>query len=344
MQIKYTIFVKNISIYKGDCYMGYINLGKYNIRTDLIIDDDKIIHNEENINGIIVNTTKKDGNYITISFDDITDSNNFKKVREVLTNNIKKILKLNNVGVDSLCLVIGLGNRLSTPDSLGVKVLDNIVITEHIYKLGNLSDGMMRVCAFSPGVMGNTGIESSVIIKSLIEKVKPDIVIIVDALASRSIDRINKTIQITDTGIHPGSGIGNDRKEVSKKTMGIPVIAIGVPTVMMSSVIVYDTINYLYKHISYIKEYEGINKLSFNRFNYKDKLKDRVLNDNDKSNLLGLFGGLDDISQRELIDEVLNNTELNLIVTPTEIDFLINKLSKLIADSINLSLHRQITY
>lgn len=324
--------------------MGEIDLKKYKIRTDLIIEDDNSVHDEEIIDGIVVNTTKRDGNYVTISFDDITDTDNYKKVKEVVTLNIKKILKLSKIDSNSLGLIIGLGNRLSTPDSLGVRVLDDIIITEHIYKLGNLSDGMMRVCAFSPGVMGDTGIESASIIKSLIDEIKPDFVIAIDALASRSLERINKTIQITDTGIHPGSGIGNDRVEISNKTMNIPVIAIGVPTVVMSSVIVYDTINYLYKHIAYIKEYEEINKLSFNKFNYKNKIKDKMLNDNEKENLLGLFGTLDTIKQKQLIDEVLNNTELNLIVTPTEIDFLISKLSKLIADSINSSLHRQITY
>ena len=324
--------------------MGSIDLSKYKIRTDLIIEDNNSIHDEEIIDGIMVNTTKKDGNYITISFDDITDSNNYEKVMKIVIKNIKKIMELNKINEDKMGLIIGLGNRLSTPDSLGVKVLDNIMVTEHIYKLGHLSEGIRRVCAFTPGVMGNTGIESSNIIKSLINEVKPDFVIAIDALAARCIDRINKTIQITDTGIHPGSGIGNDRVEISMKTMKIPVIAIGVPTVVESTVIVYDTINYLYKHIAYIKEYESINKLSFNRFNYKNKLKDKILNDNDKENLLGLFGSLDSIKQKELIDEVLNNTELNLIVTPTEIDFLINKLSKLIADSINNSLHRQITY
>lgn len=324
--------------------MGSIDLSKYKIRTDLIIEDNDSVHDEEIIDGIMVNTTKKDGNYITISFDDITDSNNYEKVMKIVIKNIKKIMELNKINEDKMGLIIGLGNRLSTPDSLGVKVLDNIMVTEHIYKLGHLSEGIRRVCAFTPGVMGNTGIESSNIIKSLINEVKPDFVIAIDALAARCIDRINKTIQITDTGIHPGSGIGNDRVEISMKTMKIPVIAIGVPTVVESTVIVYDTINYLYKHIAYIKEYESINKLSFNRFNYKNKLKYKVLNDNDKENLLGLFGSLDSIKQKELIDEVLNNTELNLIVTPTEIDFLINKLSKLIADSINNSLHRQITY
>lgn len=324
--------------------MREIDLSQYNIRTDLVIEDNKLIHNEENIGGIIVNTTKKDGNYITISFEDITDSNNFRKVSIEVIKNLKKILKLNNISEDDSCLIIGLGNILSTPDSLGVKTLDDIIVTGHLYELGRVSDGMRKVSCFAPGVMGNTGIESSKVILSLIKEIKPDFVIAIDALASRSIDRVNKTIQITDTGIHPGSGIGNNRVEISNKTMNIPVIAIGVPTVVMSSTIVYDTINYLYKHISYIKEHEGINKLSYRKINYKNKLKNSILDNCDKENLLGLFGGLKEEEQRSLIDEVLNNTELNLIVTPTEIDFLINKLSKLIADSINGSLHRQINY
>ena len=126
--------------------------------------------------------------------------------------------------------------------------------------------------------------------------------------------------------------------------MGIPVIAIGVPTVVMSSVIVYDTIEYLYKYIAYIKENEGINKLSYFKKKYKDKLRNRVLDTSDKESLLGLFGGLDSDLQRRLIDEVLNNIDLNMIVTTTEIDFLISKLSKLIAYGLNESLHRQITY
>lgn len=324
--------------------MGKIDLSKYNIRTDLVIEDDKITHDEENIDGVIVSFTKRDGNYITISFEDITDSDNFDHVRDIVINNINKILKLNNINDNDSCLIIGLGNVLSTPDSLGVKTLDNIIVTGHLYELGKVSNGMRKVSCFSPGVMGNTGIESSKIILSLIKEVKPDFIIAIDALASRSIDRVNKTIQITDTGIHPGSGIGNNRLEISYKTMNIPVIAIGVPTVVMSSTIVYDTIDYLYKHISYIKDNEGINKLSYGKRNYKNKLKKQDLSVKEKENLLGLFGELSEGEQRRLLEEVLNNTELNLIVTPTEIDFLINKLSKLIGDSINSSLHRQITY
>ena len=323
--------------------MSKIDLTKYNIRTDLIIEDNKISHNEKNIDGLTITTSMKNGNYVTLSFDDVTDKENYNKVKKYFTEIIKDILKLNNISDEASCLIIGLGNILSTPDSLGVKSLDNIIVTSHLFELGNVSAGMRRVSCFIPGVMANTGIESSKIIKAIINEIKPDFVIAIDALASRSIDRINKTIQITDTGIHPGSGIGNNRLEISKDTMGIPVIAIGVPTVVMSSTIVYDTIDYLIKHISYIKDNESINKLSFKKTNYVKKLKDKKLSNQDKENLLGLFGSLSEKDKRSLIDEVLNNTELNMIVTHTEIDFLIDKLSNIIAESINSALHRQIT-
>lgn len=323
--------------------MSKIDLAKFNIRTDLIIEDNKISHNEKNIDGLTITTSMKNGNYVTLSFDDVTDKENYNKVKKYFTEIIKDILKLNNISDEASCLIIGLGNILSTPDSLGVKSLDNIIVTSHLFELGNVSAGMRRVSCFIPGVMANTGIESSKIIKAIINEIKPDFVIAIDALASRSIDRINKTIQITDTGIHPGSGIGNNRLEISKDTMGIPVIAIGVPTVVMSSTIVYDTIDYLIKHISYIKDNESINKLSFKKNNYVKKLKDKELSNQDKENLLGLFGSLSNKDKRSLIDEVLNNTELNMIVTPTEIDFLIDKLSNIIAESINSALHRQIT-
>lgn len=324
--------------------MGQIDLSKYKIRTDLIIENDGVRHNEKNIDGIIVTKSKKNGSYFTLSFDDITNFEDREKIGHQLELILKDILKLNNIEENDTCLVIGLGNILSTPDSLGVKTLNNIVVTSHLFSLGEVSNGMRMVSSFAPGVMASTGIETSKIIISLVKEIKPDFVIAIDALAARSIERINKTIQVTDTGIHPGSGIGNNRIEISKKTMGIPVIAIGVPTVVLSSTIVYDTINYLYKHISYIKENEGINKLSYQKTNYKNKLKGRSLSNLEKENLLGLFGTLSNQEQLALIDEVLNNTSLNLIVTPTEIDFLIDKLSDMISSSINNALHRQITH
>ena len=158
-----------------------------------------------------------------------------------------------------------------------------------------------------------------------------------------SIDRINKTIQITDTGIHPGSGVGNNRKEISYSTIGIPVIAIGVPTVVESSIIVNDTINYLFKHISYIKNNYQVNKLIFTHGNeYLKDINKYDLTNKEKKEISGLLGELDDASKHQLIDEVLNNLNYNLIVTPKEIDFLIDNLSEIISTSINKSLNKEL--
>lgn len=323
--------------------MNNIDLSKYHLRTDLIIENNTINHQKETIDGIEITSSQKDGNYITISFEDITNYESREKVGKVLENELKKIFEANHISEADECLIIGLGNIKSTPDSLGVKVINDILITKHLFKYGNVKDGIRKVASFTPGVMANTGLESSNIIKAIINEEKPKFVIVIDALASLSIDRINKTIQITDTGIHPGSGIGNNRKEISKNTIGIPVIAIGVPTVVSSTTIVYDTIEYLFKHISYIKDNESINKLTFIKSkNYKNKIKDKKLTTEEQNTLLGLFGSLNNIEKRSLINEVLTDIDLDLIVTPSEIDFLIDKLSNLIASAINNALHKEI--
>lgn len=325
--------------------LGNIDLSKFKLRTDLIIENNEVNHKKENINGIEVTSTFKEGNYITISFEDITNFESREKVGKVLEKVLTKILKQNNIKEEDECLIVGLGNIKSTPDSLGVKVINDILITKHLFKFGSVEEGIRKVSSFTPGVMANTGLESSNIIKAIIKEEKPKFIIIIDALASLSIDRINKTIQITDTGIHPGSGIGNNRKEISQKTIGIPVIAIGVPTVVSSTTIVYDTIEYLFKHISYIKDNEDLNKLTFLKSkSYKNKIKDKKLTEEEQNTLLGLFGSLNNIEKRSLINEVLTDINLDLIVTPSEIDFLIDKLSNLIASAINNSLHRQISH
>lgn len=324
--------------------MGNIDLGKYHLRTDLIIENNEVIHTKELIDGIEVTSSQQDGNYVTISFEDITDFEAREKVGKVLEQVLKRIIDKNKIGPDDECLIIGLGNSKSTPDSLGVKVIDDLLITKHLFKYGTVKEGIRRVSSFTPGVMANTGLESSNIIKAIIQEEKPKFVIVIDALASLSIDRINKTIQITDTGIHPGSGVGNNRKEISQKTVGIPVIAIGVPTVVSSTTIVYDTIEYLFKHISYIKENESLNKLTFTKSkNYKNKIKNQKLTEEEQNTLLGLFGSLGNLEKRALINEVLTDTGLDLIVTPSEIDFLIDKLSNMIACAINNTLHKAVT-
>lgn len=284
---------------------------------------------------------KKEGKYVTIEFDDVTDSGNRDRVKDIFTSELKGMIDSLKLKKDYTVLVIGLGNEKSTPDSLGPKVIQNTLITRYLYVIGeNVSDGIRSVSGISPGVMADTGIETVDIISSIVERIKPDIVIAVDALAASSITRINKSIQITDTGIHPGSGVGNMRKEISFDTLGIPVIGIGVPTVVSSSIIVYDTIDFLFKHISYIKDNQNKNKLIYSRNNYYDKIKDKDLSNKERGELAGLLGTLSEEEERGLINEVLDSLSYNFIVTPKEIDFIVDKLAIVISSGINNSLHK----
>ena len=331
--------------------MHEVNLEEFNIHTDLAIDViesntdldgvKQVIKNIENITVTDVelkrnnSLDKKEGNYITIEFDDITDTDNYNKVKEVVISELKELIDKLNIKKSDSCLFIGLGNNRSTPDSLGPKVAKDIIVTRHIYDLGELDSKYRVVSMITPGVKGTTGIETHDIIESVVKKIKPDFIVAVDALASGSIDRVNKTIQMTDTGIHPGSGIGNSRKEISIDTIGIPVIGIGVPTVVDASVIVSDTINYMYKHYAFNKEYikNPKSKLTFNNINYLNK--NIVINNKDKEDLFGLIGKLSSDEIKILINEVLNPIGYNLMVTPKEIDFVIDKLSMLIASTVN---------
>ncbi len=331
-----------------------IDLKNYEIRTDLVIEaieknNTNIKTNTQEYHNIKVTTididkenstalNKKIGKYITIEFDDVTDIDNRNNLIKVFTSELNKIINNLNTDIKDI-LVVGLGNIKSTPDSLGPKVVDNIIITRHLKLLGELSSNYKVVSSLKPGVMADTGIETTDIISSVVEKIKPSLVIVIDALASSSISRINKSIQITDTGIHPGSGVGNKRKEISIDTINIPVVAIGIPTVVESSIIVYDTINYLFKHLSYIKDNQNKNKLVFSRTNYLEKIKDKDLSLEERKEVLGLIGELSDIDKKELINEVLNSLNYNMIVTPKEIDFQIEKLTEVISTGINNYLH-----
>ena len=337
-----------------------INLEKYELRTDLV---DEVIENKkintiktniEEIDNIKVQNiyldkenskliNKKVGNYTTIMFDDITDYDNKEKVKNVFTNELKKIIENLNLKENISALVIGLGNDKSTPDSLGPLSVNNIVVTNHLYMLDQLEDGFIPTSAFIPNVTGVTGIETSNLIKSVVKTVKPSVLIVIDSLASSSIDRVNKTIQITDTGIHPGSGVGNSRKEISFETIGIPVIAIGVPTVVDATVIVSDTINYMQKHYAFNKKFQNnpMSKLTISS-NVNYLKTDINISLEDKKELLGLLGNFNDEEIRELIFEVLNPIGYNLMVTPKEIDFIIEKLSDIIGNGINRALHKKI--
>ena len=334
--------------------MREINLSKFNVRTDIVNDliNDKISTEEKikdknvTISRIYIdkNLSKKInrevGNYTTIYFKDITDSTNFKRVYKHFYNELSLIIKKNNIKDNESILVVGLGNENSTPDSLGVKTTKSVIVTKHINDItGMVEDGYKISSIFIPGVMGKTGIESSELLNKVIEIVNPNFIIVIDALASSSIDRLCKCIQITDTGINPGSGIGNNRKEISFKSTKTKVIAIGVPMVVDAVTIVSDTIDYIKKHFSYsINSNENKDKLiPSNKINYLDFNK-KLTNDQNKY-LLGEIGFLTDEEKKSLLYDVLYPVNKNLIVTPNDVDFLIERLVKLLSKGINNIIH-----
>ncbi len=284
---------------------------------------------------------KKKGNYTTIEFEDVTDSENQKKLTKIFKEELRNMLKTQNIKDDDMCLVLGLGNEKSTPDALGPLVVSEILVTNYIYLYGSLDQNYRRVCALSPGVMGETGIETSDLLKSIVKEIKPGFVITIDALAASSVERVNKTIQMTDSGINPGSGVGNKRKEISKEILGIPTIAIGVPTVVDAASIVADTINYLYEHFAY--QTANINnpasKLTAN-VNYLKLSQKYKIDKKEKEKILGMVGTLSEDETKKLIYEILNPIGYNLMVTPKEEDFVIAKLAEVISAGLNEALHK----
>ncbi|EMJ5407049.1 GPR endopeptidase [Clostridioides difficile] len=212
-------------------------------------------------------------------------------------------------------LVIGLGNRNITSDALGPKSVSKTLVTRHLFKNYNkdYDDDFTEVSALSPGVMGVTGIETSEIVKSLVEKVKPDRVVAIDALASRKMERVNSTIQISTAGISPGGGVGNTRKSLTKETLGVDVIAIGVPTVVDAATLTIDVLDMAIDNlIAQSEETESF-------YEMLKKLKEE--------------------EKYHLIKDSLDPYDKNLIVTPKDIDDTIENLSIIISEGLNRSLH-----
>ena len=338
--------------------MHTIDLKNKGFRTDLVIDDitrekqpkiaTKILEKTKNVTveEVIIdkdsktNWNKKEGIYKTISFKDITDKNNFKEVEKIAIKTLKDMLSELKIKDDATVLVIGLGNSSSTPDALGPNTVDHVLVTRHLFSIGDVEEGYRNVASFKPSVTGVTGIETKDLIEGIKEKIKPDLIIVIDALASSSIERLNKTIQITSAGISPGSGVGNNRLEISKDTLGTPVIAVGIPTVVDGATIVENTLQLLIKKISYQLENKDNEKLklvpSINQ-NYLSHTEE--LSKEQKEDLLGMVGLLDEQELKSLILEVLLPVNYNMMVTPKEIDYLIDKLSLLLGNMINKSLH-----
>ncbi|MBT2694995.1 GPR endopeptidase [Bacillus sp. ISL-55] len=360
-----------------------VDLSMYSIRTDLAVearemvlaDQAATVHTQENlshIEGVIIKEKeendikislvevtaegeksigKKQGQYLTIEVVGIRqqDTELQGKVEKVFANEFAHFIKQSGIQENASCLVVGLGNWNVTPDALGPLVCENLLVTKHLFDLQpeSVEEGYRSVSALSPGVMGLTGIETSDIIFGVVEKTKPDFVIAIDALASRSIERVNSTIQISDTGIHPGSGVGNKRKEISKETLGIPVIAIGVPTVVDAVSITSDTIDFILKHFG--KEMREGDKPSRSlvpagmSFGKRKKLTEEDLPEAEhRQTFLGMIGTLEDEEKRKLIYEVLSPLGHNLMVTPKEVDVFIDDMANLIASGLNSALHTNV--
>jgi len=333
--------------------MRQIDLKNFHIRTDLI---SEIIKEEEKIEGVLEERLrddeifvrrikidhksskkigKKPGNYITIDYEDITDTTSFDKVKDILKNELKK---LNISGKKTL--FIGLGNAHSTPDMLGPNTMDEILVTSYLEEFGPLEEGFSNTAIFKPGVTGETGIETSELIKKIVESHKPEQVIVIDALASKSIERVCKTIQISDTGITPGSGIGNNRREISKDILNVPVIAIGIPTVVDAISVVSDTLNFLTKEYSFQKKFLKSKKSRFVTSSQVNYLKEDIkIEKEDKEQLLGMVGLLDEEEIKTLLYEVLTPIGYNLMVTPKEIDFIIKRHVLLLSHALNEVMH-----
>lgn len=331
------------------------------LRTDLAHDEylnrqnEKVegLHNEDyQVEGLLVHKTNIDekasktigkapGMYYTIELDGINihDSLHLEKTEKAVATVLKECLEQHQL-FGKKAFVVGLGNGNVTPDAIGPIVIDHTIVTRHLVQMNALSEGFSNVCAMSPGVMGTTGIETYDVIETVLQRVDADFVIVVDALATNTIKRINKTIQITDTGIRPGSGVGNKRKEISFATLNKPVIAIGVPTVVDATTITIDTIQMVLKYLNLelLGKTSKANRLT-NQL-VKENLEQNIsMDEQTKESFLGKFGLLNEQEQRTLVEEVLTPQGYNLMVTPKEIDTEIDDLSQIIASAINLALH-----
>jgi len=308
----------------------------FSARTDLAIEASAMLSRKpgEAIEGVVVDNYSKNGvsvtkvrienesgaekigkpigNYVTIECEDLRtgDEKALESSKEVLKAELKELADIDD---ESTVLIVGLGNRFVTPDALGPNVTDDIYVTRHLFSEMPevVSDDLRSVCAIAPGVLGITGIETVEIIKGVTEKIKPDLIIAIDALASRSMSRISTTIQLADTGITPGSGIGNKRMGITEESLGVKVVAIGVPTVVDAATVANDAL-----------------ELMLNSIN------ENIGHDTEISKSLSF---LNDENRYSFIQKVLYPYVGNLIVTPKEVDSIIDGVSRVISESINCS-------
>ena len=316
----------------------------FSIRTDLAIEARELAQQEataaDELNGVDVKTEetsdyflthvrilseegsrlmgKPKGDYITLESEMLKENNTecHEKIIKVLAKNIHSLVKFEK---DACVLVAGLGNWNITPDALGPKVVSKILVTRHLQGTlpQEIEETVRPVAAVSPGVMGITGIETGEILKGIVEKVQPNLLIAIDALAARRSSRINAAIQLSNTGIAPGAGVGNKRMMLDQDSLGIPVIAIGVPTVVDAATLVNDTMDCI------------LNEMMTQTENGSDFYK--------------TLQSLEQEEKYQMIANILGPYTGNMFVTPKEVDAVIDRLANIIANSINIALHPGVT-
>lgn len=302
----------------------------YPIRTDLALESQERLqkkqglikgvsfHEEERENGVLVSTViietenaakamgRPRGTYVTIEAPQMAEEEE-ENHRDISLELAKTIRQMMPEKEELSVLVVGLGNREVTPDALGPRVVDNLFITRHIMnEFGRYAfkdEDVVKVSGIVPGVMAQTGMECVEILRGVVKETSPDFVITVDALAARNVKRLGRTIQLTDTGITPGSGIGNHRNAINESSIGVPVISLGVPTVVDAATIVSDAMTTLIEAMS-----------------------------------LSDLKELDERERQELARELLSPQLNGLFVTPKNIDDSIKSLSFLISEGLNAAL------
>ena len=317
---------------------------KYSIRTDLALEQkERFEADNVEISGVVleenydeereikITTVKIEtengaktmgkpvGTYITIEAPNmaIPDEGYHEEISRELSKFLKTLLKKEKG--DYSVLVVGLGNRQVTPDALGPYVADNLNVTRHIIKeYGKYAMGEEKVhlvSAVVPGVTGQTGMETVEIVKGIVQETKPDFIVAIDALAARNSKRLNRTIQIADTGIHPGSGVGNQRNAINRETVGVPVIAIGVPTVVDAATIVNDAMENLLAALESSEMLKGVGVV---------------------------MQGYSAAEKYELVKELIAPHLNGMFVTPKDIDETVKRISYTISEALNLLFSNQV--
>ena len=257
------------------------------------------------------------GTYLTLEAPNMAaaDEGYHRGISETLAGFLEKYMKDTEENQEKgySVLVVGLGNREVTPDALGPYVVDQLNVTRHIvqeygrYAVGK--GGSRIVSAIVPGVMAQTGMESAEIIRGIVNETTPDLIMVIDALAARSTKRLNRTIQISDAGIYPGAGVGNHRSEITKDTMGIPVIAIGVPTVVDAATIVNDTMENFITALETSETLKGVGVV---------------------------LQGYNSAEKYELVKELIAPHLNGMFVTPKDIDDTVRRISYTISEAMNM--------